>query len=169
MKDVPVVSIIVAHDRNRLIGNGDRIPWHLPKDLARFKKITLGRPIIVGRKTFETFLSLLGHPLPGRRNIVVTRDGSYAVPDGAEVARSFEDALRRASDVSEVFVVGGAEIYRHAIPYARRLYMTFVDGMFEGDTYFPMVDYGEWREISSETHPADDKNPYAHRFSIYEK
>ncbi|MSQ58209.1 MAG: dihydrofolate reductase [Betaproteobacteria bacterium] len=142
----PRVSIIVAMDRGRVIGKDNRLPWHISEDLKRFKALTMGHPIIMGRKTFES----IGRVLPGRENIVVTRKASYAVPAGVKTANSLEAAIALASGEEEVFVIGGREIYDQALPMAHRLHVTLVEGHFEGDTHFPSIDASLWREIARE-------------------
>jgi dihydrofolate reductase len=142
---MPLVSLVAALARNRVIGAGNRLPWHLPEDLRRFKRLTMGAPVIMGRKTHES----IGKALPGRRNIVVTRqpDARFA---GCEVAGSLDAALALAGDVPEVFVIGGAELYRLALPRADRLYLTLIDADYDGDTFFPDFDPADWRETARE-------------------
>jgi dihydrofolate reductase len=153
------VSIIVAMAANRVIGHENRLPWHLPADLQHFKQITMGKPIVMGRKTFES----IGRPLPGRTNIVITRNENYSA-GGCVVVHSLNEAMRAAGDSEEVMVIGGAEFYRQVLPYAGTLYLTCVEGEFEGDAYFPELADDEWREVASEAHAADEKNPHAYRF-----
>jgi dihydrofolate reductase len=159
-----IVSIIAAMDRNRLIGNNNQLPWHLPADLAHFKKLTMGKPIIMGRKTYES----IGRPLPGRTNIVMTRSGDFH-PEGVMVASSLEQALEMAAGEEEVMVIGGSTIYQLALPAAERLYITYVDNSYEGDAWFPALDTGQWRVIASEEHAADEKNSSDYRFVTYER
>lgn len=133
---------------SRVIGVNNHLPWHIPEDLKRFKAITMHHPIVMGRKTFES----IGKPLPKRTNIVITRDKTYRVEGGA-VVHSFEEALdwaRKSEGAEEVFVIGGAEIFKLAIPLAWRIYLTEVKWPFEGDTFFPAFDEGEFREVSTE-------------------
>lgn len=159
------VFLIVAVADGGVIGRDNALPWRLPADLRRFKRLTLGHHLILGRKTFES----IGRPLPGRTTVVVTRQRSYA-PQGVRVARSVEEALeiaRRAGE-EEVFVAGGAEIYRQALPAADRVYLTRVHGRFEGDTFFPELDDDAWLVVSEEKRPADGKNPQALTFLVYE-
>lgn len=146
---MPIVSLVAALARNRVIGAGDRLPWHLPEDLRRFKRLTMGAPVIMGRKTHQSILEQAGRPLPGRRNIVVTRQAD-ARWDGCEVARSLDDAIALAGEAPEVFVIGGAELYRLALPRADRLYLTLIDADYEGDTFFPAFDPADWRETARE-------------------
>jgi dihydrofolate reductase len=143
--DMPVISLVAALARNRVIGSGNRLPWHLPEDLRRFKRLTMGAPVIMGRKTHES----IGKALPGRRNIVVTRQAGARF-EGCEVAGSLEAALALAGDVPEVFVIGGAELYRLALPRADRLYLTLIDANYDGDAFFPEFDPAEWRETARE-------------------
>ena len=146
---MPIVSLVAALARNRVIGTGNRLPWHLPEDLKRFKRLTMGAPVIMGRKTHQSILEQAGRPLPGRRNIVVTRQAD-ARWDGCEVARSLDDAIALAGEAPEVFVIGGAELYRLALPRADRLYLTLIDADYEGDTFFPAFDPADWRETARE-------------------
>lgn len=152
------ISIVVAMADNRVIGHENRLPWHLPADLKHFKQITMGKPILMGRKTFES----IGRPLPGRTNIVITRDESYTA-EGCVVVHSIEAALK-AADSEEVMVIGGAEFYQQALPHADTLYLTLVEGEFEGDTFFPELDDEEWREVERSGFDADEKNPHAYSF-----
>src|SRR3972149_7478103 len=139
------VTIIAALASNRIIGRGNRMPWHISDDLKRFKALTLGHPVVMGRKTFES----IGKPLPGRDNIVVTRSQAFAAP-GCRVVHSLAEALAAAQGASEVFVIGGAQIYALALPLADRLQLTEVDAAIDGDAYFPDFDRGAWREGSRE-------------------
>jgi dihydrofolate reductase len=157
-----ILSLIVAMDRRRLIGRDNALPWRLPEDLRHFKATTLGKPIIMGRKTWES----LGRPLPGRRNILVSRNPAYAA-EGAEVAASLPAALQLAQDEEEVFVIGGSELYRQALPLAHRLYLTEIDAAFEGDAWFPEFSADEWLETSREPQVGADGLPFA--FVLYER
>jgi dihydrofolate reductase len=154
-----LVSIIAAMDRNRLIGNNNQLPWHLPADLAHFKRVTMGKPIIMGRKTFES----IGRPLPGRSNIVLTRSINFQA-DGVMIAHSVEEALKQAGGASEVMIIGGSSIYELFLPEADRLYLTCVEDSYEGDAWFPEFDSDQWRVVASEAHTADEKNSSAYRF-----
>ena len=149
-----MISYVVAVSRNGVIGREGGLPWHISSDLKRFKEITMGKPVVMGRKTWE---SLPRKPLPGRRNIVITRQPGFA-PEGAEVAATAEEALRLAGDVPEVAVIGGGEVYRLFWPHVDRLYLTEVDLAVEGDTHFPSVDPAEWREVAREVHPKGEKD-----------
>lgn len=156
--------MIVATANNRIIGKDNDMPWHLPADLAYFKKTTLGKPIIMGRKTYES----IGRPLPGRKNIVISRDVSYQA-EGIETVTSVDAALALVNDVEEVMVIGGGAIYQHCLPAADRLYITHIEASIEGDTQFPFYDTRLWKKVSSEYYLADDKNEYNLDFCVYEK
>jgi len=156
------LALIAARACNGVIGKDGALPWHLPGELKYFKQLTLGHAIIMGRKTWDS----LGRPLPGRRNIVVTRDNAFTA-EGAEVAHTFVAALSlaHASD-PEPFVIGGAEIYAQALPYASKIYMTEVHADFEGDTYFPELNPTEWHPVSERPgKAANDEDPYMPAFS----
>ena len=159
-----MLSLIVAVGANNEIGKNRRMPWHLPADLKHFKALTLGKPIIMGRKTFAA----IGKPLPDRRNIVVTRDrGLHA--DGIEVAHSLTDALVLAAGVPEIMLIGGGELYREALPRAQRIYLTRVHASFDADTFFPALDPADWRETAREDHAADERNAFAYSFITLER
>lgn len=158
----PRVSLIAAVARNGVIGRGNALPWHLPQDLKRFRALTTGHPIIMGRRTYES----LGRPLPNRHNLVVTRDPHFAAA-GCSVAASLEAAIAAcAGATDEIFIIGGAQIYRQALPLAQRLYLTEIDQDFEGDTHFPPFDRRQWRETAREVQ-AGAEVPFA--FVIYER
>ncbi len=152
-------------DDNRLIGIENRLPWKLPADMKWFRRHTLGKPIIMGRKTFDSFG---GRPLPERTNIVVTRDKNYQA-EGAVVVYSIDEALQAAADAEEVMIIGGASFYEQMLPRADRLYVTQVHGAFEGDAWFPEFDMGEWHETAREEHPIDEKNGHACSFLSFER
>ena len=158
------MSIIAAMDRNRLIGNKNQLPWRLPADLAHFKRVTMGKPIIMGRKTYES----IGRPLPGRTNIVLTRSAEFRA-DGVLTAHTLEQALDYVSDEDEVMIIGGSTIYELALPAADRLYLTYVESEYEGDAWFPEFDIEQWAIITSEQHAADEKNATDYRFVSYER
>ncbi len=158
-----MLSLVVAAGENNEIGKSGRMPWHLPADLKHFKALTLGKPVIMGRKTFEA----IGKPLPGRRNIVVSRRPGYNAP-GCKVTPSFTDALVQAAGVAEIMVIGGGEIYREALPRAQRIYLTRVHAHFDADTFFPAIEPMSWREVSREDHPADVQNTHAYSFVMLE-
>lgn len=165
-----ILSMIVATADNNIIGKDNDMPWHLPADLAYFKKVTLGKPIIMGRKTYES----IGRPLPGRRNIVISRDGNYAA-EGIDTVTSVEQALALVdgSDgseaVEEIMVIGGGAIYKHCLPNADRLYITHIKAAIEGDTQFPAYDDGHWENTASELRSSDEKNAYDLDFCVYDR
>ncbi len=158
------IALIAAMANHRVIGMHNQMPWHLPADLKHFKAITLGKPIIMGRKTFES----LGRALPGRDNLVVSRQTDYDAP-GATVYANLENALSDVKHVPEIMVIGGAQLFEQALPLADRLYLTFIDLEVEGDTFFPEWDSAQWREVSREAHAADAHNPYAYTFITFKK
>lgn len=160
----PRISVIAALAKNRVIGIENRLPWRLPEDLAHFKALTLGHPILMGRKTFES----LGRPLPGRTNIAITRNAHYK-PDGCLVADSIPAALALCADVEEVFFIGGAELYAQAIPLADRLYLTEVDIEAEGDAWFSDYDRSAFREVSRESHTGEKGDAVRFDFVVYER
>ena len=152
-------------DNNRLIGNKNRLPWKLPADMKWFRQHTLGKPIVMGRKTYESFGA---RPLPERTNIIITRDTGYH-SEGAVIAHSIDEAIQQAGNADELMIIGGASFYQQMLPRADRLYITEVLGEFEGDAWFPPYAPHEWQEIASLAHPADDKNSHACRFMIFER
>lgn len=164
------ISLIVAAARNGAIGRGGALPWHLPADLKRFKQLTLGKPILMGRKTFDS----IGRPLPGRANIVITRDRSYA-PAGVTVVHGFDDALGKAREAAkqlgadEIVVIGGADIFRLALPVADRLHLTEVHADVRGDTFFPAFDRAEWAETLREDRKSDGADGMAYSFVVLER
>ena len=162
----PLVSLIAALSRNGVIGRDNAMPWHLPADLKRFKALTLGHPVIMGRKTWDSILATLGKPLPGRSSIVLTRKPGAALP-GATVAASMAAAIAAAGTVDEVFVIGGAEIYALALPFAGRLHLTEIDADVEGDTFFPPFSGEAFVETGHEAGPAHAEWRYA--FATYER
>jgi len=157
-----MISLIVAMDEQGLIGRDNQLPWHLPADLRYFKQTTMGRPVVMGRKTFES----IGKPLPGRRNVIVTRNRSYAAA-GCEIIHSLADMPGGGED--EVFVIGGAELFAAMLPLADRLYLTRIRETFAGDTYFPELNEADWRLVSTAEGVVDDKNPHPHAFLVYER
>jgi dihydrofolate reductase len=159
------ISLLLAMDRNNGIGLGNKMPWRLPADLAYFKALTLGHTIVMGRRTFE---SVGSKPLPGRRNVVLTRDSSFRA-EGCETAHSLEEALQRYAGEEELFIVGGGEIYAKSMPYADKLYITVIDHEFEVDTHFPQVNEAEWRIASEKPGVRDERNPYDFVFRVYER
>lgn len=157
------LSMIVAMASGNVIGIENKLPWHLSADLKYFKSVTMGKPIIMGRKTFES----IGRPLPGRRNLVITRDGAWSA-DGVEVFHSPETALAAVSGVDEAMVIGGAEVYALLLPFADKLYVTEVALDVRGDAHFPEFEAGGWRETSRNSFDAEDAQP-AYSFVIYER
>ncbi|SFV86031.1 Dihydrofolate reductase [hydrothermal vent metagenome] len=158
------LSIIVAMDDNQLIGKDNALPWHLPADLGYFKKTTTGKTVLMGRKTYES----IGRPLPNRRNVVVSRNTDFEA-EGCEVVGSIEAALELAKDDDEVMVMGGASFYEQMLPSADRLYITQIEGEYEGDAHFPKFDRSEFKEISRESYTPDEKNLHAYHFTILER
>jgi dihydrofolate reductase len=160
------LSILVAVAENGVIGRGGSLPWHLSADLRRFKRLTMGHAIVLGRKTWES----IGRPLPGRQMVVVTRQADYRA-EGARVAPGFREALEVARELGDrgPFAVGGAEIYRQALPLATRLYRTRVLADIDGDTHFPEYREADWRLVESEWHAADARNDYPYRFELLER
>jgi dihydrofolate reductase len=160
----PFISLVVAMARNRVIGRNNALPWRLSEDLKRFKATTLGKPILMGRKTFES----IGKPLPGRRNIVLTRDPAWRA-EGVDVVRTVEEALQLTRESPELAVIGGAEIYRLTLPYADRVYLTRVEADVPGDTLFPELDVAQWSQAQAGTHPADERNQYPATFLVLDR
>jgi dihydrofolate reductase len=156
------LSLIAAMDDNHLIGNKNKLPWHLPADLAFFKRTTMGKPIVMGRKTFES----IGKPLPGRRNIVITRDPGFSAA-GCEVANCIEAAMSLTKDDDEAMLIGGASLYQQTIARAMQLYITRIHHSFVGDTWFPEIDLHEWKEVNREDFDANHDNHYAYSFIKY--
>lgn len=158
--------LIAAVANNNVIGQNNKLLWHMPADLKHFKELTMGRPMIMGRKTFES----IGKPLPGRRTIVVTRNKDYDAM-GCEVVTDIRDAICKVKDEQEVFVAGGGEIYRQVINLhcTRRLYLTRVYANFEGDSFFPEINTEKWELVEREPQPADEKNPYPFAFLTYKR
>ncbi|HET9041506.1 MAG TPA: dihydrofolate reductase [Burkholderiales bacterium] len=165
---MPLISLVVAAAANGVIGRDNRMPWHLPEDLAHFKRLTLGHPVVMGRKTYESILAALGKPLPGRTNIVLTRQAGFAAP-GCIVAASLDAALAAVREAVEIFVIGGAEIYRLALDRADRVYLSRIDADFEGDATFPPLDPAVWRETERETHPPAGGRAFGFAFLRYDR
>lgn len=161
-----MISLIWAMDENRVIGYHNQLPWRLPEDLKFFKRVTIGHPIAMGRKTYES----IGKPLPGRENIVITRDENYD-PEGCTVMHSIEEMLAYAAEnkSEEIFVIGGAEIFKEVLQHADKLYLTMIHHQFEGDTFFPVFDIDKWELESREIGLKDEKNPYDYEFLIYKR
>jgi len=164
------LSLICAMDENMVIGRNNSLPWHLPEDLKYFKRTTMGKSIIMGRKTYES----IGRPLPGRTNIIVTRSRDYEV-ENARVVDCLTDAIELAETISfidgseEAFIIGGAELYKHALPFVDRMHLTMVHSEVDGDTYFPDFDVEEWEEVSKEHFDADESNPYDYSICVLQR
>jgi len=164
------IAVIVAVAENGVIGSNNSLPWHLPEDLKYFRRVTMGKPIIMGRRTFES----IGRPLPGRANIVVSGNPHFSAP-GVELAGSLDEALDLAADIArgdgvdELVVIGGAQLYALAIPRADRLYLTRVHAEVAGDTLLPEIHWPDWRESSRECHVASGNNPYDYSFVVYDR
>lgn len=157
------MSLIAAMDRNRLIGSNNQLPWHLPADLAHFKQITMGKPIVMGRKTYES----IGRPLPGRTNIVLSRSGFKA--QGIEVVSSICEAVAMAATAEELVVIGGGSIYEMVIDVVDQMHLTVVEGEFTGDAWFPVFDDKQWVISSEEKYFADEKNQYDYSYLTYDR
>jgi dihydrofolate reductase len=158
-----ILSLIAAMDNNRLIGCDNGLPWHLPADLQYFKSVTMNKPILMGRKTYDS----IGRPLPGRQNIVLTR-GDVEI-EGVTVVNSINEAVAATEDAEEVMVIGGSSIYELVLPEVQRMYLSFVDGEFEGDAWFPEFNEDDWEVIDSKMQEPDEKNIHACRFVTYER
>lgn len=159
MQPLRNLSVIAALAENRVIGRDNALPWRLPADLAHFKRLTIGKPIIMGRRTWESLPGLLPH----RTHVVVTRDRDY-LAEGGFVVHSLDEAFEFAGDAPEMMVVGGAELYAQALPLATRLYLTYVHARLDGDAFFPEFSATDWQELEREDHHADARNPYAYSF-----
>lgn len=159
-----MISYLFAMDQNRVIGKDNDLPWYLPNDLKFFKKTTMGHTIVMGRKTFESF----NKPLPGRRNVILTTRRDYH-PVGCDIYHSVDDILQMQDKNEELFIIGGSQVFNNFLPYVDRLYMTFIEATFEGDTYFEGFDEAEWQLVSEEQGVVDAKNHYPHRFLIYDR
>ena len=160
------LSLLLAADENDVIGKDNALPWHLPNDLKYFKNLTWGMPILMGRKTYES----IGKPLPGRRNIVITRNKDWKA-ENIDVVDSIEGALEVAkqSDVKEIFIIGGAEIFNTVLPKANRVYLTRIHHQFDGDVFFPSLEEKQWKLVTEKFCPADEKNKYLHTFQVWER
>lgn len=156
------LSLIVVKSINHVIGNNNQLPWHLPADLAHFKKITLGKPIIMGRKTADS----IGKPLPGRRNIVISRDKKLQMA-GYDIFCTIDDALHAVKNEPEIIIIGGANVFLQTLSIAHTVYLTIIDAKFEGDTFFPDLNPAEWKLILEEKYMPDEKNVYPYRFLKY--
>lgn len=159
-----MISMIVATDRNGLIGKDNDMPWRLPEDLSYFKRITTGSTVVMGRNTFES----IGKPLPNRENIILTRNSDYQV-EGCKTLSSIDALNEMGQSDEEIFVIGGANIYKQAMPFTETLYLTYIDEEFEGDTYFPDIEESEWKLVSEEKGVKNEKNPYDYFFRVYKR
>lgn len=161
-----VLSLLVASSENNVIGKDNQLPWHLPNDLKYFKNLTWGMPILMGRKTFDS----IGKALPGRKSIVITRNEDWRHA-GVDVVHSIDEAIQKAESlgVKEVFVIGGAEIFKTSLPAANRIYLTRIHQDFEGDVFFPEISTNEWDLTSSRYCEADEKNPYNHTYQVWNR
>lgn len=157
-----MISLLVAIGKDRVMGKDNDLPWHLPEDLKWFKKVSMGHTIIMGRKTYES----IGKPLPGRKNVIVTSDKSYEA-EGCIITHSIDEALGQGGD--EQIVIGGAKIFEQVLPRAGRIYLTYIDAEFDGDTYFPEMKEKEWEVTSKEKGIKNEKNPYDYYFMVYER
>lgn len=160
----PILSLVVAMARNGVIGRDNTMPWRLPDDLKHFKTLTMGKPMLMGRKTFAA----IGKPLPGRTSIVLTRDPAWQA-EGVVAVRSLDEAFAKAGDAPELCVVGGAEIYALTLPLADIIHLTRIHATIPGDTVFPSLNISEWRETARVEHPADERHAYAMTFSTLER
>ncbi|MCP4415655.1 MAG: dihydrofolate reductase [Chloroflexi bacterium] len=161
------LSMIVAMDKNRLIGVDNGLPWRLPDDMKWFVEKTMGKPVIMGRKTYES-IPLKFRPLGGRHNIVLTHNRDYAAP-GATVVHSVSNALQAAGDVPEIIIGGGANLYAQLLPQTNRLYLTLIEAEFAGDAYFPKIDWSAWRETLRQHHPSDERHAYSFTWLILDR
>jgi dihydrofolate reductase len=159
-----IITLVVAVADSGVIGRDNALPWHLPEDLKRFKRVTMGKPIVMGRKTFES----IGKPLPGRQNIVLTRRPNYQ-HDGVTVVHDADAALTAAGDAAEIMIIGGSDLFRLFLPRARRVHLTRVHGNIEGDVMWPALDEREWSVTGREVYPADDRHAHAMTFEVWEK
>jgi len=161
-----MISAIVAMSLNRVIGDDNQLPWHLPADLKHFKTITSGYPILMGRKTFES----IGRPLPNRTNIIITRNPAYKA-EGCIIVSTIDDAITHAktTNSNEIFIIGGAEVYKQLLPRIERIYLTIVHETFEGDAFFPELKETEWKEVSHVRHEADESNDYDYSFVMLDR
>ena len=160
------LSIISAVAENRIIGNKNTLPWHMPADFKYFKEATLGKVIVMGLNTFK---SIGEKPLPDRKNIILNNDVNYAPPKGCFVARSIDELLEMTKNEPEVMICGGASVYKQFLPLAQKLYLTYIHQNFEGDTYFPEFSLSEWKEVKRIDNKADEKNKYDYSFVVLEK
>lgn len=163
---MPEISLLVAMARNHVIGRDNKLPWHLPADLKHFKQLSIGKPVIMGRKTCDSIIDHLGKLLPERDNIVVTRNAQFQAP-GAKVATSLKQAIEMAGSADEIVIIGGAQIFAESLPIATHLYLTLINADVEGNTYFPPIDWHEWK-LSSRT-PGSDSGDLPYEFIDYQR
>ena len=158
------ISIIAAVAKNGVIGKNNSLPWSLPSDMKKFKELTTGKPVIMGRKTFDS----IGKPLAGRVNIILTRNSDFNA-EGVAIVHSPEEALQLVADQDEIMIIGGESVYGQFLPRASRIYLTRVDSDFDGDSFFPPMDLDSWTEVIRETKEPDEKNAHRHTFFVYDK
>jgi dihydrofolate reductase len=163
-----IISTIVATAKNNVIGSKNSIPWYLSGDFKNFARLTKGHSVIMGKNTYQSIIDRLGHPLPERKNIVLAQASENLIAEGCFVASSFEEALSLAEG-DEVFIIGGAQVYKHTFPYIQKMYITLVDAYVEGDAFFPEYNLNDWNLISIESHTKDEKNNYDYKFLVYER
>ena len=159
-----IISMIAAMAKNNVIGIKNGLPWDLPADMKHFRETTSGKTVIMGARTFES----IGKALPKRRNIVITLDKNQ-IAEGAEIVFSLDEAIESCKNEGEAMIIGGASIYRQFLPKAQRVYLTVIDGKFEGDAFFPEMDMNEWKIVNEEKHEADEKNSHPYAFKVFER
>lgn len=162
-----MLAIIVAMDNNNLIGSDNKLPWHLPADLQYFKQTTLGSSVVMGRKTFDSIVAMIGKPLPGRENIILSRDTRLNIP-GCRVINDIGE-IKKLKKLDNAFIIGGSNIYTQTIDIVDKIYITQIDDEFNGDAYFPTIDTKKWQVLSEEKHLKDEKNAYDYSFKILGK
>jgi dihydrofolate reductase len=161
-----MISIISALAKNNVIGKKNALPWYLPADLKHFREMTTGKTIVMGQNTFK---SIGERALPNRKNVVLTNDANYQVPEGVVIAKSLEEVLEMAKGEPETMICGGAMVYQQFLPLADKLYLTYIDADIEGDIFFPQFNLEEWKEVSREAHEPDEKNKYNYSFVTLER
>ena len=164
----PIISLIAAASENNIIGKNNQLLWYLPSDLKYFKDQTAGKPVIMGRKTFDSIIQTLGRPLPNRQNIVITRNDDFSYENVLKT-NNLVEAIQLAGEVPEIMIIGGGSIYEQALPVADKIYLTRVHHVFEGDVFFPTLNEAEWQKIKEDKYAADDKNEYSYTFIVYKK
>lgn len=164
-----MISLIAAMAENRVIGQNNQLPWHLPADLKHFKRLTMGKPVVMGRRTFDS----IGRPLPGRTNIIITADTGFRAQQDCIVVHSIKEAFEAAAKVAgskdELMVIGGASLYKQTLPLADRIYLTLIHHDVEGNALFPHYDAQEWQEIERSDHEPDERNPFAYSFTVMQR